>query len=92
MPPMPGSWGPPPMTYPPYPPWVGWYGPWAPPPMHFHPGWLGPTGGFGHRGYYIGNGVKEVSASSRTRGSQDRKTRQSGTPNRMVKFGLKMDD
>jgi hypothetical protein len=51
-PPMPRSWGPPSMTYPSYPPWVGWYGPWTPPAMHFYPGWSRPTQGFGHRGYY----------------------------------------
>jgi hypothetical protein len=26
-PPMPGPWGPPPMMFPPSPPWAGWYGP-----------------------------------------------------------------
>jgi hypothetical protein len=51
-PPMSGPWGPPPMMYPPCPPWAGWYGPRTPPPMHFHPGWSGPTQGFGHGGYY----------------------------------------
>jgi hypothetical protein len=55
-PPMPGPWEPPPMMYPPCPPWAGWYGPWALPPMQFHPGWPGPTEGFGHRGYYVGDG------------------------------------
>jgi hypothetical protein len=44
------------MMYPPCPPWVGWYGPWAPSPMHFNPGWAGPTEGFGHGGYYVGDG------------------------------------
>jgi hypothetical protein len=24
--------------------------------MHFHPGWLGPAEGFGHEGYYTGDG------------------------------------
>jgi hypothetical protein len=24
--------------------------------MHFYPGWLGPTEGFIHRGYYAGDG------------------------------------
>jgi hypothetical protein len=43
------------MMYPPCPPWVGWYGPWTPPPMHFHPGWSRPTQGFGHGGYYAGD-------------------------------------
>jgi hypothetical protein len=43
------------MMYPPCSPWVGWYGPWAPPPMHFHPRWLGPAEGFGHGGYYVGD-------------------------------------
>jgi hypothetical protein len=38
-PPMLRPWGPPPMMFPPCPPWAGWYGPWVPPPMHFHPGW-----------------------------------------------------
>jgi hypothetical protein len=52
---MPGPWGPPPMMYPPRPPWAGWYGPWAPPPMHFDPGWSGPIDGFGHGGYYVGD-------------------------------------
>jgi hypothetical protein len=54
-PPMLGPWGPPPMMYLPYPPWVRWDGPWAPPPMHFHLGWLGSAGGHGHRGYYTGD-------------------------------------
>jgi hypothetical protein len=43
------------MMYSPYPPWARWYGPWAPPPMHFHPGWLGPAEGFQHGIYYIGD-------------------------------------
>jgi hypothetical protein len=55
-PPMPGAWGPPPMMYPPCPPWVGWYGSWTLPPMHFHLEWLGPIEDFGHRGYYTRNG------------------------------------
>jgi hypothetical protein len=50
---MPGPWGPPLMTYPPCLPWVGWYGPCAPPPMHFYPGWSRSTSGFDHGGYYI---------------------------------------
>jgi hypothetical protein len=54
-PPMPGLWGPPPMMYPPCPPWAGWYGPWAPSLMHFHPRWLGPTEDFGYGGYYAGD-------------------------------------
>jgi hypothetical protein len=54
-PPMPGPWRPPSMMYPPCPPWVGWYGPWALPPMHFHPGWSGPSEGFGHICYNIGD-------------------------------------
>jgi hypothetical protein len=41
------------MMYPPYPPWARWYGPWTPPPTYFYPGWLGPTQGFDHGGYYI---------------------------------------
>jgi hypothetical protein len=44
------------MMYPPCPPWVGWYRPWTPPPMHFHSRWSRPTQGFGHGGYYIGDG------------------------------------
>jgi hypothetical protein len=24
--------------------------------MHIHPGWSGPTEGFGHGGYYVGDG------------------------------------
>jgi hypothetical protein len=52
-PPMPGSWGPPPMLYPP---WAEWYGLWVLPLMHFHLGWSGPAGGFGHEGYHIGDG------------------------------------
>jgi hypothetical protein len=28
----------------------------VPPIMHFHPGWLGPTQGFGHGGYYARDG------------------------------------
>jgi hypothetical protein len=24
--------------------------------MHFHPGWSGPSEGFGHGGYYTGDG------------------------------------
>jgi hypothetical protein len=49
---MPGTWGPPSMMYPPCSPWVGWYEPWVPPPMHFHQGWSGLAEGFGHGGYY----------------------------------------
>jgi hypothetical protein len=49
---MPGSWGSPPMMYPPYPPWMGWYGLWTSAPVHFHLGWSGPAKGFGHEGYY----------------------------------------
>jgi hypothetical protein len=48
--------GPPPMMYPLCLPWVGWYTPWASPLMHFHPRWSEPTEGFGHGGYYIGDG------------------------------------
>jgi hypothetical protein len=44
------------MMFPPCPPWAGWYGPWVPPPMHFYSGWSGPTQGFGHGGYYAGDG------------------------------------
>jgi hypothetical protein len=55
-PPMPEPWGPPPMVYPPCPPWAGWYGPWAPSSMPFHPGWSGPTEGFGFVGFYAGDG------------------------------------
>jgi hypothetical protein len=55
-PPMSGPWGPAPMMFPPCPPWMGWYGPWVPPPMHFHVGWSGPPQGFGHGGYYTGDG------------------------------------
>jgi hypothetical protein len=54
--PMPRSWRPPPMRYPPYPPWAGWYDQWIPSPMHFHPRWSGPTEGFGHGGYYTRDG------------------------------------
>jgi hypothetical protein len=49
-PPMPRPWGPPPMMYPPCPPWTGWYELWVPPPMHFHPRWLGSTEDFSHGG------------------------------------------
>jgi hypothetical protein len=45
-------WGPPPMMYPPCPPWVEWCSPWTPSPMHFHPGWSRLVEGFGHGGYY----------------------------------------
>jgi hypothetical protein len=55
-PPMPGPWGPLPMMCLPCPPWAGWYKAWTPPPIHFHPGWSEPTQGFGHRGYYTGDG------------------------------------
>jgi hypothetical protein len=51
-----GPWGPPLMIFPPCPPWAGWYGPWVPPLMHFNLGWLGPAQGFGHGGYYVGEG------------------------------------
>jgi hypothetical protein len=53
---MSGSWGPPPMMYPPCPPWAGWYGPWSPLPMPFHPGWSEPAEGFGYGGFYVGDG------------------------------------
>jgi hypothetical protein len=43
------------MMYPPCPPWVGWYSLWTLPPMHFHPGWSGPAGGFGHGGFHAGD-------------------------------------
>jgi hypothetical protein len=68
-PPMPGSWGPPLMMYPPCPPWVGWYGPWVPPPKHFHPGWSRPTQGFGHGGYYAGDGRYEHVGHQQGRGA-----------------------
>jgi hypothetical protein len=55
-PPMLVPWGAPPMMFPLCRPWAGWYGPWVPPPMHFHPGWLGPAQGFGHGYYYTGDG------------------------------------
>jgi hypothetical protein len=42
------------MTYPPCPPWAGWYGSWAPLPMPFHPGWSGPAESFGYGGFYVG--------------------------------------
>jgi hypothetical protein len=45
-----------PMMYPPCPPWVGWYEPWAPLPMHLHAGRSGPVEGFDHRGYFIEDG------------------------------------
>jgi hypothetical protein len=54
--PMPGPWGPPPIMYPPCPPWAEWYGPWALQPMPFHLGWSGPTDGFGYGGFYVGDG------------------------------------
>jgi hypothetical protein len=54
-PPMPRPWGPPSMSYPPCPPEVGLYGPWGL-PMHLQPRWSGPTDGFGHGGYYAGDG------------------------------------
>jgi hypothetical protein len=54
--PMPEPWGPPPILYLPCPTWAGWYGPWVPSPMHFHPGWSGPTQGFSHGGYYTEDG------------------------------------
>jgi hypothetical protein len=44
------------MMYPPCPHWVGWYGPWTPLWMHFHLGWSRPAQGFGHGGYYAGDG------------------------------------
>jgi hypothetical protein len=58
------------MMCPPYPTWVGWYGPWTLPPMHFHLGWPGPAGGFGHRGYhddhYGGVGQQQTRQANRT--------------------------
>jgi hypothetical protein len=42
--------GPPPMMYPPCPPWAGWYGPWTPPSMHFHIG----NNRYGHVGHEQG--------------------------------------
>jgi hypothetical protein len=44
------------MMYPSCPPWTGWYGPSTLPLLHFHPGWSGLAEGFGHRGYYTGDG------------------------------------
>jgi hypothetical protein len=85
-PPIPRPWGPPPMMYPPCLPWAGWYGPWTPPPMHFHPGWLGPAGGFGHGGYYIGATVTGASTNNTTGGTLGKKSGWPGTPNRMVRF------
>jgi hypothetical protein len=52
---MPRPWGPPSMSYPPCPPEVGLYRPWGL-PIHFQPRWSGPTDGFGHGGYYAGDG------------------------------------
>jgi hypothetical protein len=75
--PMPRPWGPPPMMYPPCPPWAGWYRPWTPPPMHFHPAWSGPTEGFAHGGYYTGDDCYGYVGYHRTGGPEDRKIRQS---------------
>jgi hypothetical protein len=50
-----GPWVPPPMMFPPCPPFAGWYGPWAPPLMHFHSGWSRPARGFNHGGYHAGD-------------------------------------
>jgi hypothetical protein len=80
-PPMPGSWGPPPMMYSPCPPWTRWYGPWTPPPMHFHPEWSGPVEGFGHRGYYTGDSHYGSDGHQ-----QDRKTRQENWTVRSTKL------
>jgi hypothetical protein len=53
---MPEPWEPPPMMYPPCPPWAGWYGPWTTLLMHFHPGRSEPAQGFGHEVFYAGDG------------------------------------
>jgi hypothetical protein len=48
--------------------------------MHFHPGWSGPTEGFGYRGYYIGDDNYRYVGHQ-----QDRRT--SGQENRIVQNG-----
>jgi hypothetical protein len=46
--------------------------------MHFYPGWSGPSEGFGHRGYYVGDGCYR-----RVGHHQD--TRTPGQENQMVR-------
>jgi hypothetical protein len=48
--------------------------------MHFHPGWSGPTEGFGYRGYYTGDDNYRYVGHQ-----QDRRT--SGQENRIVQNG-----
>jgi hypothetical protein len=83
---MSGPWGPPPMMYPPCPPWAGWYGTWASPLMHFHLGWSRPTQGFGHRGYYAGDGrYRHVGHQQDRRASgQKNQTVQNAKPDHLV--------
>jgi hypothetical protein len=76
---MPRLWGPPLMMYPP---WVGWYGPWTPPPMHFHLGWLGLASGFGHRGYHTRDGHYTSVGQQQTR--QANRTIQNAKPDHLV--------
>jgi hypothetical protein len=85
-PPMPRPWGPPPMMFPPCPPWAGWYGPWVPSLMHFHPGWSGPAQGFSHRGYYTGDGWYEHIGYQQGREALGRKTGQLKMPNWTIRF------
>jgi hypothetical protein len=49
--PMPEPWGPPPMMYPPCPPWGGVVR-YVDSAVHFYPIWSGPAEGFDHRSYY----------------------------------------
>jgi hypothetical protein len=74
-PPMPGPWGPPPMMYPLCPPLAGWYASWVSPPMHFHPGWSGPTQGFDHGGYYVGDGRYRHIGHQQSRGASGQENR-----------------
>jgi hypothetical protein len=85
-PPMPELWGHPSMTYPHCPPWVGWYRPWAPPPMHFHPGWSGHAEGFGHGDYYTIDGRYEYISHEHDRraSGQERRTVRNAKLNHLV--------
>jgi hypothetical protein len=72
---MPGPWGPPPMMYPPCPPWAGWYGLWAPPSIPFHPGWLEPVEGFGSGGFYAGDDHYGYVGHQQDRGAPEQENR-----------------
>jgi hypothetical protein len=80
-PPMPGPWWPPPMMFPPCPPWADWYDPWVPPSMHFHQGWSGPAQAFCMEATMQEMAATDTSTISRAEKLRGRQIEQSRMPN-----------